>query len=189
MKQIICILTFLILVSCGQSKSEQIISTFSDTPAINNNAKSNIRLKGSDNSEDDYRQQSLTGFEKATLFNLTDTITADCNGDGIADEVFLKRENESSGIIIKHGQTNEIFRINFGGNFGTWATFDCNWVDYLGLVKDKETSETVFGNDGDVAGSQKVKLQNLSIVIGANQVGDGLITFGNGKYKWIHQTC
>lgn len=64
-----------------------------------------------------------------------------------------------------------------------------DWVDYWGLVEDKETSETTFADNGDVLGSKAVKLQNPSIALGASELGGGLITFLNGKYVWIHQTC
>ncbi len=187
MKQTIYILTFLILTSCGQSNSEQKVAIVSDATIIKTNTKHNIISTEKDNSENNYLQQSLTGFERATLFKLTDTITADFNGDGILDKAVLKKENETSGIIIKHGKTNEEFRIGFGKNFATWTDFDCNWVDYWGLVEDKETSETTFAEDGDVLGSRVVKLQNPSIVIGKDEIGGGLITFINGKYEWIHQ--
>jgi hypothetical protein len=43
--------------------------------------------------------------------------------------------------------------------------------------------------DGDVLGSKEVKLQNPSIVLGADEAGGGLITYINGKYVWIHQSC
>jgi hypothetical protein len=112
---------------------------------------------------------------------------ADFNGDGILDKAVYKKENATSGIIIKHGQTNEELKIGFGKPFAHMTEFD--WVDYWGLVEDKETSETTFTEDGDVLGSKEVKLQNPSIALGANEAGGGLITFINGKYVWIHQSC
>jgi len=54
---------------------------------------------------------------------------------------------------------------------------------------DKKTSEATFTEDGDILGSEDVKLQNPSIALGADELGGGLITFLNGKYVWIHQTC
>jgi hypothetical protein len=187
MKQIIYILTILILTSCGQSNSEKKITSISDTNKTENNDSIQHKSTKDDQSKGDYRKQSLNGFEKATLYKLTDTIIADFNGDGIIDKASYKKENETSGIIIKHGQTNEEFRIGFGKTFAHLTEF--NWVDYWGLVKDRETSETTFTEDGDVLGSKEVKLQNPSIVLGADEVGGGLITFKNGKYVWIHQTC
>ena len=139
------------------------------------------------NQTEEYRKQSLSGFEKATLYKLTDTITADFNGDGIEDKAYFKKENQNSGIIIKHGQTNEVVKIGFGKKFAHMTEFDL--VDYWGLVEDKETSETTFTEDRDVLESKDVKLQNPSIVLGADELGGGLITFLNGKYVWIHQTC
>jgi hypothetical protein len=194
MKQIIYILTILIFTGCGQSNSEQTQNIVKDTLA--NQISDSTNKENNDFSEQDpteknqteeYRKQSLSGFEKATLYKLTDTITADFNGDGIEDKAYFKKENQNSGIIIKHGQTNEVVKIGFGKKFAHMTEFD--WVDYWGLVEDKETSETTFTEDGDVLGSKDIKLQNPSIVLGADELGGGLITFLNGKYEWIHQTC
>lgn len=110
---------------------------------------------------------------------------SDFNGDGFLDKAVYKKENETSGIIIIHGKTNDQVKIGFGKQFSHLTEF--NWVNYWGLVEDKETSETTFTEDGDVLGSKDVKLQNPSIVLGADEVGGGLITFINRKYVWIHQ--
>jgi hypothetical protein len=164
MKQKIYILAFLILTSCGQSNSEQEIPTVSDTVStgnilivsysfiIDNNLKVQHNFSEEDHSIDDSRKESLSDFEKATLYKLTDTISADYNGDGFIDKAFYKKENETSGIIIKHGQTNEEFKIGFGKQFAHLTEF--NWVDFWGLVEDRETSETTFMEDGDVLGSK-----------------------------------
>ncbi len=196
MKQIIYILTFLSLMGCGQSKTEQTSNFVADTlntqitetniSDINVNTQQNL---SDENQTEEYMNESLNGFDKATLYKLTDTIMADFNGDGFIDKAFLKIEKETSGIIIMHGKTNEEVRIGFGMNFYTSTDFECNWVDYWGLVEDRETSETTFTEDGEVLGSKEVKLQNHSIVLGADEVGGGLITFIDGKYMWIHQTC
>jgi hypothetical protein len=186
MKQIIYILSLLFIASCKQSNLEERATKVTDTILTKNNLKK--PKKGKQNKY--LEKQSLSGFEKETLYALTDTITADFNGDGIIDKAFYKKENGTSGIIIKHGQTDEEFRIGFGDKFSTWTDgFDCDWVDYWGLVEDKETSETTFTEDGDVSGNKEVSLQNPSIVLGKDEVGGGLITFLNGKYIWIHQTC
>lgn len=139
------------------------------------------------NSEEDY-SHVLSGFEKGTLYNLSDTIAADFNGDGILDKAIYKEEKETSGIIIKHGGTNEEFRIGFGRDFSIWTEFDCNWVDYWGLVEDKETHE-VTTEDDEFGIDNKVKLENPSIALGKYDVGGGLVAFIEGKYVWIHQTC
>ena len=187
MKPIIYILTFWFLTSCGNSNSNEKTPTVADKIATENEVKNS---KENNTSEEQYRKQSLSGFDKAKLYKLTDNISADFNGDGIVDKAFYKKENETSGIIIKHGKTNEEFRIGFGKKFSTTTNdFDCNWVDYWGIVEDKETIETTFTEEGDVLGTKEIKLQNPSIVLGADEVGGGLITFKNGKYVWIHQTC
>lgn len=192
MKQIIYIFTFLILTGCGQTNTEQNSSINKDTIAdkvsdttISDNKQIAKQTSTEENQTEEFRKQSLIGFEKATLYKLTDTITADFNGDGFLDDVIYKKENETSGIIIIHGKTNDQVKIGFGKQFSHLTEF--NWVNYWGLVEDKETSETTFTEDGDVLGSKDVKLQNPSIVLGADEVGGGLITFINRKYVWIHQ--
>jgi len=194
MKQTIYILTFLILTGCGQSNSEQTQNAVSDT--LNDQISDTTIKESSDFAEqnstdenltEEYRNQSLSGFEKATLYALTDTITADFNGDGFLDKAIYKKEKETSGIIIIHGKTNEQVKIGFGKQFAHMTEF--NWVDYWGLVEDKETSETTFTEDGDVLDSKTVNLKNPSIALGKDEVGGGLITYLNGKYVWIHQTC
>lgn len=192
MKQNIYIFIFLILTGCGQTNTEKnsrinkdtIADKVSDT-TISNNKKITRHTRTEDNQTEEFRKQSLNGFEKATLYKLTDTIMADFNGDGFLDKAVYKKENETSGIIIIHGKTNDQVKIGFGKQFSHLTEF--NWVNYWGLVEDKETSETTFTEDGDVLGSKDVKLQNPSIVLGADEVGGGLITFINRKYVWIHQ--
>jgi hypothetical protein len=64
-----------------------------------------------------------------------------------------------------------------------------DWVDYWGLVEDKETIEVTLTEEGDILESITVTLKNPSIVLGNNDFGGGLITYRNGKYEWIHQIC
>jgi len=194
MKQIIYILTILILTGCGQTNTEQNSNISIETQAeqvldttYSDNKETDKQATTDEKETEEYRKQSLSGFEKATLYKLTDTITADFNGDGFLDKVIYKKEIETSGIIIIHGKTNERVKIGFGKQFAHMTEF--NWVDYWGLVEDKETSETTFIEDGDVLDSKTVKLKNPSIALGKDEVGGGLITYRNGKYEWIHQTC
>jgi hypothetical protein len=190
MKQIIYILTFVILTSCGQSnseqKNEQLTSAETDTVIVD---LKEVMTESNDlqnsTEQTDYENQSLSyEFENATIFKLTDTITADFNGDGKVDQASFKKENETSGIIIKHGQTNEEIKIGFGESFAHLTEF--NWVDFWGLVKDSETFEIVI-EDAEIIGDRKVKLENPSIVVKKEEEGGGLITYKNGKYEWIHQ--
>jgi len=194
MKQIIYILTILILTGCGQTNTEQNSNISIETQAeqvldttYSDNKETDKQATTDEKETEEYRKQSLSGYEKATLYKLTDTITADFNGDGFLDKVIYKKEIETSGIIIIHGKTNERVKIGFGKQFAHMTEF--NWVDYWGLVEDKETSETTFTEDGDVLDSKTVKLKNPSIALGKDEVGGGLITYRNGKYEWIHQTC
>lgn len=135
------------------------------------------------------RKESIKDLKNPKLYKLTDTIVADLNDDGYADKAFLKKEKNTSGIIIIHGHTNEQFRIGFGKDFGILEKFECEWVDYWVLIEDKKTYETVFSKEGDVEGSRNINLENLSIYLAEDELSGGLITYLNGKYIWVHQTC
>jgi hypothetical protein len=142
-----------------------------------------------ENQTSDLSEQSSNEFKGTKLFKLMDIIKADFNGDGFLDQAFFKKENGTSGIIIKHSNTNEVVRIGFGRSFSSWPDFDCNWVDNWGLIQDNKTYEITFTEDGDILGSRDVRLQNPSIVLGADGAGGGVITFLYGKYVWINQSC
>jgi len=187
MKKIIYILTILVLAGCGQSNTDRNNNISADTDTVITDQKDKIRV--SNNSENDLtdfeNQTSDVEFKYLTIFQLRDTISADFNGDGNLDQAVYRKENETSGIIIKHGQTNEEIKIGFGEPFAHLSEF--NWVDYWGLVKDQETYEIVI-EDTEVIGDRNIKLENPSILVRKSEAGGGVITFKNGKYRWIHQT-
>lgn len=172
MKYTFCILAFLILISCRESNSKYKATVTSENHGLIN--------KGTGHDIAFSEQELLNlNFEKATLYKLADTISADFNGDGFLDKAVFNKENGTSGIIIIHGQTNEEIRIGFGKNIAHLTEFD--WVDYWGLVEDNETSETTFSEDGEVFGVKDIKLENPSILVEAEELGGGLITFINGN--------
>jgi len=202
MRNTIYIITFLVLTSCGESNSEQKSAEISDvtstynTEKVDNEKDNLLKLEVQKDTIDEenrynpeeYRQFKLkTVYEKAKLYSLTDTIKADFNGDGVLDKATFIKQNGTSGIIIIHGKTNENVRIGFGEPFSDIIEFD--WVDYWGLVEDEKTLETTFHESGDVMGSKNVTLKNPSIALGADESGGGLITFRDGKYVWVHQSC
>lgn len=101
----------------------------------------------------DYNNQDLSyEFREATIFKLTDTITADFNGDGKLDQATFRKENETSGITITHGETNEVIKIGFGERLAHLTEF--NWVDFWGIVNDSETYEILI-EDTEIIGKKK----------------------------------
>ncbi|MFC5192715.1 hypothetical protein ACFPIK_13135 [Algoriphagus aquatilis] len=185
MKYLIYVLNFLILTSCDQSnsnkESQQEISSEKDRVDIKDKEEPEQNL----NETTEYANQGLSSeFKKVTTFNLTDTLIADLNGDGKLDQAVFNRKNETSGIVITHGETSEKIKIGFGELFAHLTDF--NWVDYWGLVYDSETYEIVIEDD-EIIGGREVKLDNPAIVVRKEEVGGGLITFKEGRYIWIHQ--
>ena len=188
-------MSLFIFVACEQSNPQKnstsesvVIQTKVEGDSLKLNVQKDLILKESDYNPEEYRRESLNlTYKKATLFKLTETISADFNGDGVIDKAIYVRESGTSGIVITHGKSNEEHRIGFGEQFAHMTEFD--WVNYWGLVMDKRTSEASFNEDGEILGSKYIKLQNLSIALAKDEVGGGLITYLNGKYVWIHQTC
>ena len=115
-------------------------------------------------------------------------LVADFNGDQILDTAFAYVDNEMKGIRIVHGNIGEVFILGAGVDFGNGGS-DFSWVDYWRLVTDKKTFEITFLENGDVDGSREVILDNTSFYIGAQEAGGAVITWKNGKYIWIHQSC
>lgn len=190
MKHISYILTFLILTSCGQSNSDKDskkkFSAETDTIKVESRVDTTKPdLKQNSIEQTEYNNQDLSyEFKNATIFKLTDTITADFNGDGKLDQATFKKENKTSGIIITHGEIDEEVKIGFGEQLAHLTEF--NWVDFWGLVNDSETYEIII-EDAEIIRDRKVKLDNPSIVVRKEEAGGGLITFKEGKYVWIHQ--
>lgn len=190
MKQIFYILAFVLLTSCGQSKLEKKKEQKAPekTRIVEKDSKEEITkpIEPQKSTEQtDIEQQVLSyEFENATAFNLTDTISADFNGDDKVDQAIYVRENGTSGIIIKHGQTEEEIKMGFGKTFAHMTDF--NWVDIWGLINDAKTYEIVI-EDGEVTGDRQIELVNPSIALRQEEAGGGIITFRNGKYEWVHQ--
>ncbi|RIJ47710.1 hypothetical protein D1614_14115 [Maribellus luteus] len=134
----------------------------------------------------EFQKKSLEcDFENVIHFSIDESIIADFNGDGINDTAVFRKENKTSGIIIKHGQTEETVSLGFGKDFAHLTDF--NWVDFWGLVKDSTTYEMVF-NETDILGDTIISLKNPSIVVRKEEAGGGVITLKNGIYIWIHQS-
>ena len=189
MKQTAYLFVFLIILGCDQSNLEQINKQEDSTDNSTVNPPHSEKLVSLNDSnlqkQIEHQRETLNyEFEKATLFNLSDTIIADFNSDGNPDQATYIKENETSGIKITHGETNEIILIGFGKPFAHLT--ELNWVDFWGLVNDTETFEIVIEDD-IITGDRKAKLENPSIVVRKDEVGGGLITYRNGQYEWVHQ--
>ena len=184
MKGILYKMILFTFLGCRQENSDQIMEQ--KTPiAVNNFQESPKKEYDLPRDRIEYLQQTLENeFQKVTLFKLTDTLSADFNGDGKLDKAIFKKENETSGIIINHGGTNEIVSIGFGKPFAHLTEF--NWVDFWGIVDDPETFEIVI-EDSEIIGGRPIELRHPAILLRKEDVGGGLITFKNSKYQWIHQ--
>jgi Tfp pilus assembly protein PilP len=98
MKQIIYLLIFIISTGCGRTNSD--LNSNNDlnslTDQVSDKALSEINNTNQnlieENQKEEYRKQPLSGFKKVILYKLTDSISADFNGDGVLDQAFYKKE-------------------------------------------------------------------------------------------------
>jgi hypothetical protein len=124
-------------------------------------------------------------FNKAVCFSLSEKIETDFDGDGFQDEAVFSLNEENPFITIREGKSNKQIRIGpnsplkgIGGDF--------RWVDYWGVLYDSVSFEILI-EDGEVIGDTFVDLTNPSIFLRQSEFGGGLITFYDGRYRWIHQ--
>lgn len=181
-------MTILTIIACRQEKKENVRN--------NQIPKNNINhYSGLTTSEEDtdsltkllkFRKEGLDlEYKDYQMYNLSEIILEDFNGDGTLDKAEFRKQNKS-GIIITDGRTNNQTKIGFGRQFAHMTDFD--WVTYWGVLKDTTTYEITFDNEtGDILGDTTVFLKNKSIFVKEDEVGGGVITYENESYKWIHQ--
>ena len=126
------------------------------------------------------------GFEKFKGHHLSDPIVADFNGDKIIDTAKFETRNHKAGVVITDGKTGKQTLVGCGNAFEEMGD-DFGWVDHWGSVSDKSTYETIIAN-AEIVDGQKVVLDHVSIYVGKQEEGVGIISFKNGQYVWIHQS-
>ncbi|MGB4772643.1 MAG: hypothetical protein WBP58_14345 [Chitinophagaceae bacterium] len=128
-----------------------------------------------------FRKSSLaTMFNDAHLFNLTDTIFADFNGDGETDLAYFRKDGKKLQLLVA-GKTG----VTIIGSHASFAKLgdDFSWASFWALTRDKELEEHML--KGAV---RKHPLGPNSIIIQRDEVGGGVVTFKDGAYQWIHLT-
>jgi hypothetical protein len=134
----------------------------------------------------DYRLKELSSeFKNFKYVDLKESIIADLNGDGIADNAIFTSQNGKSGILITDGKSKQEVKIGLGAAFEEMSD-DFSWVEYWGIVQDSTTYEVII-IDSEIVGDTVVRLEYPSIFVRKEEVGGGVITFKNEKYQWIHQ--
>lgn len=124
-------------------------------------------------------------FRNFSKYSLTDTIIVDLNGDQADDTATFETRNLKAGIVIIDGRTSRQTLIG-GGNAFEEMNDDFSWVDEWGVVRDPSTYEVVI-EEGEITGGQQFVLDNPSIYVRQAEVGGGVITFKDGKFRWVHQ--
>lgn len=131
-----------------------------------------------------YYQNSLVGeFKNFKVYNISDTIKADFNGDKVLDFAFF---TDKKNISIIDGLSKKAIIVGSDKSFGEMGN-DFSWVDFWGTTTDIGTYEIVI-DDSEIVGDKKVKLNNYSLFVRKDEVGGGVITFKGNKYIWVHQT-
>ncbi|RFS17115.1 hypothetical protein [Emticicia sp. C21] len=122
-------------------------------------------------------------FKNFKVYNISDTIKADFNGDKVIDTAFF---TDKKNISIVDGLSKKAIIVGVDKSSEEMGN-DFSWVDFWGITTDIETYEIVI-DDSEIVGDKKVKLNNTSLFLRKDEVGGGVITFKDGQYIWIHQT-
>jgi hypothetical protein len=117
MKQTIYILTFLFLTNCGQSNSEQTITTVSDTTTTNSLQPDTVKLKETFNEEDLPINEYLTDRLKPirTNFKRINSITNWTSID--TEELSGSTEGGEAKFYYQNGQLEKIVARHYGETF------------------------------------------------------------------------
>jgi len=125
-------------------------------------------------------------FKNYKQYKLSDTIKIDINRNGIIDEIFFKKTDSCSTILIKE---KGVKLLSVGCENDDLDYPDIvDWVKVWCVVNDKSTRKVLFLENGDIDKDTIVKIKGPSIYLEKIEVGGGLITYKNGKICWIHQS-
>jgi len=119
-------------------------------------------------------------------------LQADFNGDGKADvaALIIEKKSGKSGIVIIHYGNNRYFILGAGTNFGNGSD-NFKWAYGWRYYRKKSAYETMVNKEGDIQGSETIKLKRPAIFIYDLLDGEpnsgGLIYWTGQKYQWIQQ--
>lgn len=138
-----------------------------------------------------WAQERLKKFEKN--YNRVNYIgpsflQADFSGDKKADLAILieRKADQKKGILILFAQSDQSFIVGSGNEFDA-AGDNLEWASVWEVFTEKETYETTFTEEGDVAGGREIKLDRPAISLWQEEGSGGLIYFNGRKFVWIHQ--
>lgn len=111
-------------------------------------------------------------------------LEADFNADGNLDIVVAieRKKDGKKGFLILHGQTKQAFQIGAGIKFDNGGD-DFNWMDIWKIHRNLNAHRLTF-KDGDIDGSETLKLKSAGIDVLKSESAGGLIYWDGGSYKW-----
>jgi hypothetical protein len=179
----------LLLLAWGCSSGEK-KSVEKTTRLAPDSGKASIEVegRGEEKAEARVTEDTLTdgyGLKDFSRFSLDDAIIVDLNGDRVNDTATFETRNLKAGIVIADGRTSGQTLVGCGHAFEEMGD-DFGWVDEWGIVRDSSTYEVLIG-EGEIIGEQEFVLANPSIYVRKAEVGGGVITFKDGKFRWVHQ--
>lgn len=125
----------------------------------------------------------------ARSYNLIPSfLEGDLTGDGTVDiAIFVsKKSNEKKGVLFLLGDGDLMFLVGAGNSFGPGGD-NFEWADFWKVFDQRLTHETTFLENGDIDGTNEVKLDHAAISIREDEGSGGLIYYNNEKFIWIHQ--
>lgn len=115
-------------------------------------------------------------------------LEGDFTGDGTMDiAIFVtKKSDDKMGVLFLLGDGDLMFLAGAGNSFGSGGD-NYDWADSWEVFDKPLTHETTFLKNGDIDGTQEVKLDHVAISIREEEGSGGLIYYNSEKFIWIHQ--
>ena len=115
-------------------------------------------------------------------------LEADFTGDGAKDLAIPveRKDNGKRGVLILFKSENMYFLAGGGNTFGPRGN-DFKWLDIWSVNSDKTTYGTTFYSNGDIKGTEEVRLNHPAISVREEEGSGGLIYYDGEKFVWIHQ--
>ena len=115
-------------------------------------------------------------------------LEADFTGDGNEDLAIPieRKDNGKKGILILCKSENTHFLAGGGNTFGPGGN-DFKWLDIWSVNNDEITYGTTFYSNGDIKGTEEVRLGHAAISVREEEGSGGLIYYDGEKFVWIHQ--
>ena len=135
-----------------------------------------------------FNEMNLNDSMKITNYVNPFYFEEDFNGDSYLDLAILVEnlKSKKKGILIIHGEINELKLIGAGNEFEGFDDFW--WMDVWKIHRNSKTHELTYKENYDIDGSRDINVHDPCLEIIKTESSSGLIYWKEKDYKWAQQS-